>query len=317
MATNSFVKSAKIVNTALGLLVREQVLLGLVTPYTRTDFQYTQNDTISVPVRAITQARSFALRAQGEARRIVVDTLTETTVPVKLDTVVYNAISIQDEEATLDLADFSTQVLAPQVLAVTEQIEEMVYDGMASAPYAAANQFAWDAETSGAYKMAARARKVLDKANVPTAGRTLLIGPDSEEAILVDSKLEPGPNPTGLGESALRDATIGRLAGFTIVKSNLIPAGEIYAFHKTAYAFGNAAPVVPQGAKTGAIKSYNGVSLRWLMDYSADYGTDRSVLTTYAGANATIDPHAANKVVRAVKISVTGTDSDLGAPAGG
>lgn len=305
--TSVYTKADKIVSTALGILAREQILLGLVTPYTVNDFRYAKNDTITVPIRARATAHQQAMRATGTDRQIIVDDLTESSVAVKLDTTVYNAIGITDEESTLDIVSFSEQVLQPQVLAVTEYIENLCYGIIKNANYKADHVLAWDTVGTPAYQAALQARKVLNLSNVPQAGRVLLVGPNAEMAILGDERLDSA-NPEGLGQSALREATIGRFAGFTVVTSNLVPDNEAYAFHKSAFSFANVAPVIPQGAKAGAIKSYNGISLRWIADYDSNISTDRSVLMTYVGGAATDDgPVVSTKktVVRAVKLNVS------------
>ena len=105
-------------------------------------------------------------------------------------------------------------------------------------------------------------------------------------------------------DSALRDGTLGRIAGFTVVTSNAIEPDEGFAGHATAVAFGNVAPVVPDGAVAGASESYAGLAMRWIRDYDPNYLRDRSVVSAFAGATS-VEEDGEN--MRLVKINSSGS----------
>jgi hypothetical protein len=138
---NTFIKATRIASAALGLLEREIVLPGLVWRDAGGDFRGAGGDTISIRVPARTQARTRALRGARPSTSegagiITMDDLTETKVDVTLDTDVYSAVPVTDEELTLDLTDFGSQILEPQVRAVAEGIENAVAAEMTGATYA-------------------------------------------------------------------------------------------------------------------------------------------------------------------------------------
>ena len=138
---NTFVKGTKIAGQGLGILEREIVLPGLVWRNAGGDFSGAAGDTISIRVPARTTARTRTLRgARGTASEgngiITMDDLTETKVDVTLDTAVYSAVPVTDEELTLDIADFGAQIAEPQVRAVAEGIENAVAAEMTGATYA-------------------------------------------------------------------------------------------------------------------------------------------------------------------------------------
>src|ERR1700744_1202490 len=97
--TNTFIKPDLIVNSALGMLQDELVLPQLVSlnPFA-TDFSGLLDDTITVRFELPTQADEFALRASGADRPLNTKFLSETTIQVTLDTNVYHAVPITDEE---------------------------------------------------------------------------------------------------------------------------------------------------------------------------------------------------------------------------
>lgn len=297
---NTFIKGTRVVGQALGILEREIVLPALVWRDAGGSFQGAAGDTISLRVPARTQARTRSLRgarpttSEG-AGIITLDDLTETKVDVTLDTAVYSAVPITDEELTLDIADFGAQIAEPQVRAVAEGVENAVAAEMTGATYANTITMSGDP-----YDAIVDARVALNKANVPMTERFLVIGADMEGTFLKSDELhqvdKAGDN------SALRDAVIGRIAGFTAVVSNALPANVGFAFHRTAYVLGMRAPAVPDGATYGASRSAFGLAMRWIRDYDFRNVQDRSLFDTYIGTNIVAD--GANE---AQTVTITGT----------
>lgn len=307
---NTFIKPEVIVATALGLLQREVVLPRLVHLNGFGDFAGAKGDTVSIRVPARTKARTKELRATGAARNIVMDTLSETKVDVTLDTDVYNAIPITDEELSLDIKDFGQQILAPQVTAIGEGLE----DGVAAAIEGAAY---WDGSGVGQgpgeiefgaslYDGFVDARKVLGLRNVPVAQRVAVVGAEVEARLLKEPLFHEADKSGS--DSALRDAQIGRVAGFDIVVSNAIDPSAAYVFHKSAFAMVTRAPAKPDGVPFGATQSFQGLAMRWIRDYSFIDTTDRSLVNTYVGygtiTDATSDEVATKVLKRAVKLTL-------------
>jgi len=310
---NSYLKAEKIAATALGLLEREMVLPALTWRDAAGDFAGAAGDTISIRVPARTTARTRVLRgARGTASEgegiIQMDNLAETKIDVTLDTAVYNAIPITDEELTLDLTNFGTQILQPQVRAVAEGIENAVAAEMVGATY----KTTLTVDMDDPYKTLVDARVQMNKDNIPQADRIIVVGADLEGVFLKSDHLakynEAGDN------TALRDATIGRIAGFNqVIVSNALPANVGFVFHRTAYVLSMRAPAIPQGASFGASQSFNNLAMRWIKDYDFRNVQDRSLVDTYIGTNIVADggmfdannvpvPEANRTFVRAIKL---------------
>lgn len=298
---NTFIKPDKIAAAALGLLEREIVLPGLVWRDAGGDFRGAGGDTISIRVPARTQARTRALRgtrpttSEG-AGIITMDELTETKVDVTLDTAVYSAVPVTDEELTLDIGDFGSQILGPQVRAVAEGVENAVAAEMTGATYAVNLTF----DGTDPWKTLIDANTALNKSNIPRDGRVVVCGPDVEAAILKSDHLARFDQSGS--DSALRRAELGRLAGFPIYVSNAIPSNLAFAFHRTAYVLGMRAPMKPDGVPFGSSQSAFGFSLRWLRDYDFRNVQDRSLVDTYIGTNVVAD--GANE---AQTVTITGS----------
>lgn len=286
---NTFIKGTRVVGQALGLLEREIVLPALIWRDAGGSFQGAAGDTISLRVPARTQARTRTLRGArpttSEGAGIIsMDDLAETKVDVTLDTAVYSAVPITDEELSLDIEDFGMQIAEPQIRAVAEGVENAVAAEMTGATYATTLTL----DTTFPYRTIVDARVAMNKANVPMTERYLVVGADMEGVFLKSDELHQA-DKAGT-DSALRDATIGSLAGFgRVVVSNALPSNVGFAFHRTAYALGMRAPMVPDGATFGASQSAFGLAMRWVRDYDFRNVQDRSLFDTYIGTNIVAD----------------------------
>lgn len=320
---NAFLKPSVIANTAIGLLYREltiarTVWTGAINP---GEFTGALNDTVNMRVPARRTARKRTLRA-GTA--IVNDVSNEFSVPVKLDTDVYNGAPITDEELTLDIVDFATQVLNPQIKAVVEGVEDEIADEIEGATYPTDlvlnpdwTKFVVSGKTDW-YLVAANAARKLDENNVPTSNRTLLVGSGVKEEIITSDRWarydSQGPNAVDV----LTERRIGNIAGFEVVWSPSIDEDAAYGYHQTAFVLATRAPQVPRGASAGVIRSaggaagapgyYDGLSIRWLSDYDYTNTTDRSLVNTWVGTATVTDPDTPSNpastmsLKRAVKI---------------
>lgn len=278
---NTFIKAGQIVQAAALLLQREIVLPRLVWRQPDAAFKGALDDTITLKVPAVRTARTRTMRS---TTALVADDLTETSVPVQLDTHVYDLLNITDEQLTLDIVDFATQVLNPQMRAVAEGMENVIAAALGAADWEADAIYFTEGSDEG-YDVLALAGRELNKLNVPRAGRVFACGANVEAALLGDDRVVKA-NEAGT-DSALREATIARLAGFTIVGTNALGEDEAYAFHQTAIAFANVAPALPDGATMKARVATESLALRYLRDYNPTNATgpvDRSLVDAFVGA---------------------------------
>lgn len=306
---NSYLKATKIAAAALGLLEREIILPSLVWRDAGGDFSGAFGDTISLRVPSRTTARERTFRgarpsaSEGQGV-IVMDELQETKVDVVLDTAPYSAVPITDEELTLDIVNFGEQVLRPQVRAVAESVENKLAAEMVGATYPASHQVTMPiGPTEDPYDAIVDARVALNKANVPMSDRYLVVGADMEGTFLKSDHLNR-VDQSGT-DSALRNATIGRLAGFeAVIISNALPADVGFAFHRTAFVLSMRAPVVPDGVTFGSSRAFESLAMRWIRDYDFRNVQDRSLVDTYIGTNHVADGPGTNEVQT---VTITGT----------
>lgn len=279
---NAFLKAEQIAAQALGLLQREIVLPMLVWRDAIQDWTGAKNDTVSIRVPAYINARTRTMRG-GAA--LVADDLSETKVDVTLDTHVYELLNITDEELTLDIKNFGIQVTQPAVEAVARGIEDAVVTEFQDATIPAARTI--EVDNTEPYDSFVDARKLLNDANVPFAGRFAVVGSQIEAKLLKSDQFahadKAGDN------SAFRDARIGRVANTDVFISNALLPTEGYVAHRTALALGMATPVKPAGATWGATESLNGMTLRVLRDYDPTYARDRQLVDVFVGTGMVTD----------------------------
>lgn len=289
---NTYIKAAQIVQAAALLLQREIVLPRLVWTQPDANFRGALNDTVTLRVPAVLTSRTRTLRGTDALQA---DTLTETSVPVVLDTHVYSLLNITDEELTLDIADFAAQVLAPQMRAVAEGMENSIVDALEGATPAdtiSLNDFA------DPYVTLIEANRILNANNVPRNGRVVVVGSSIEAEILSSDRFSK-VDQAGSSD-ALRDATITRVAGFTIVGSNALDPWTAYAMDQYAVAFANVAPALPDGASMKERVSTAGLALRYIRDYNPSNSTgpvDRSLVDAFVGAASVEQDNGNNRLV--------------------
>jgi hypothetical protein len=300
---NTFIKAEKVVRTALGMLEREITLPALVWRDAGGDFAGSKNDTITLRVPAYAVARTRVLRA---GRPITVDELDETSVDVKLDTDVYKAVAITDEELTLDIADFGAQVLTPIVHSVARGVEDSLATTMSGASY----DLAVTVDEADPYLGIVDARIALGKANVPVGGRFLAVGSSIEAAILKSDRLSKFDGAGQVAVTALTEAMIGRMAGFTVVSHNALDPDEAIAAHSTAFVVSMKSPTVPDGVTWGTTQSWAGLSMRAIRDYDFINVQDRLLADVFVGSNTVLDSGTLDDTGRFVP-SASGDDEPI------
>lgn len=277
---NTFYTAEQVAKVAVAMATQDSYLGALVNRNFENDLLGGggKGRTVNVKVPSALIARSRGI--DDVTTNIVLDSLTETTVPVTLGEHIYNAVGLSEGDLTLNLEDFSKQVLAPQVDAVVDAVEEEVADALRA--IALNTAIDWDA--ANPVKTFTAIRKELRQRGVPAANLNVVVGTNVYAALL-DAKAITDASESG-STAALRDGNVGNLRGFKIVESTRIDDDEIVAFHRDAFTLAVRAPIVPAGASFGQSVSGGGYSLRYLRDYDVTKTMDRSMVSTFAGVAA-------------------------------
>lgn len=277
---NTFYTAEQVAKVAVAMATQDSYLGALVNRNFENDLLGGggKGRTVNVRVPSALIARTRGI--DDVTTNIQLDSLTETTVPVTLGEHLYNAVGLSEGDLTLNLEDFSKQVLAPQVAAVVDAIEEDVAKALRGITLDTAT--AWDA--ANPVKTFTAIRKTLRQRGVPATNLNVVVGTNVYAALL-DARAITDVSESG-STAALRDGNVGNLRGFTIVESTRVDDDEIVAFHRDAFTLAVRAPIVPAGASFGQSVSGNGYSLRYLRDYDVTKTMDRSMVGTFAGVAA-------------------------------
>lgn len=285
MADNALQLAKVYARTGLPIL-REELILGrLVYRDAERDFSGGVGTVVNIKTPGTLTARETTLKNKTP---ITTDTVAEGTIPVTIDKHVYSAVDMTEEDANLNIEDFGTQILAPQVMAVADKIEANLAAEINKISAAAGAISVSQADPLNAYKAIKNAGIALDKRKVSRSGRTLVLSPDLLSLLLEDDKIIrfESSNDTG----ALRDAAVGRLSGWNLYVSNSINGAV--GFTREAFSLVVRAPRKPEGTAFAASADGNGYALRYLRDYNSDTLTDRSIVSTLMGVT-TLDANRA------------------------
>lgn len=242
------------------------------------------------------QARVYTKANRDARAAIQFNDITQAWFPVTLEDQVYNAIRLPDDFATFTLEDMTRQVLRPQAESVVDELATPLINEMSAiATDASIPTVAPDG--SNFRQVLIKARQVLNDRKIPAANRFFAVGSDLEAAALQDELLQK-VNESGTSD-VLREATIGRLFGFTIVADQALASDFGIAYHRDAFAHVTRPSRQPEGAAFSASVAQDGYALRWIQHYNPLQLEDQSVVDTFYGAT-TLDENRAVSVALAV-----------------
>lgn len=278
---STILNQRQIVETAIGLLLRESVLPRIVTRDAVGGFPGGGGDTVTIRMPAFAPARNRAVRA-GAAR--VRDSIHERPVNVTLTDNIYKDVRVSDAVFTLDVSNFGRQFLAPVTSGIVRGLEDSLATTMLGTTY---NQtFSFSLATTNAWNdVIVPAREMLNRANVPMDNRYLAVGAAIETSLLRDARFTQA---TEMGNEALTEASLGRKAGFTIVSVPRLPPDTAIALHRTAFVMAQRAPLVPTGA-TGDTIAQEGFALRVVRVMDSATVEDILVVDSFSGQSAVLD----------------------------
>lgn len=285
MAQHSVVKPEKLVATAVGILEQELVIPNTFLKKGIDEFKGADDDTINFKVPGVLPSHDYAWR-NDRSEEIVFDEYAERKIKISFGGNTYSAVKITDEQKDFDLTG-DDHLMEPQARAVGVGLERKAISHLNNTSFNVTIGNI-QANLRGAL---VEARRVLNKFNVPTEQRVLLVGSDVEAALLLDKDMGLANTAgEGIAASKLQNATLGKHYGFNIVVSQDLAPDEAIAYVPSAFVFLSGAPSIPQSIAFGKTVSYKGLALRWLRQYNHKRFQDESVLNTFYGFNTVVDP---------------------------
>ena len=262
---NTILTPEVIAREALMVLRNNAVMAKLVHRDYSDDFVGAVGDTITVRKPATFVANEFTDSIQ-------VQDATETGVPVVMDKHLDVSFAVTSKQMSMDIADFSAQLLVPAMQAFADKVDKYLIGLEAGAtnrvPHA-------DGVIAPADIIAAR--KYLTENAAPLSDRRFVVGATAE-ADLLGNELFVSAEKVGDAGTALREASLGRKFGMDCyVDQNIAKNGDYtpsIAFHKNAIALVTRPLALPQGAAKAAIVNYDGFGLRVVYGYDINTKKD-------------------------------------------
>ena len=261
---NTFLTPDIIAREALMVLRNNAVMARLVHRDYSADFNGAVGDTITIRKPATFVANEY----NGS---INVQDANETSVSVVMDKLLDVSFAVTSKQMSMDIADFSAQLLVPAMQAFNDKIDKMLIalESEATSRHAHASGVIAPADLIAA-------RKFLTENAAPMSERRFVIGANAE-ADLLGNELFVSAEKVG-DTAALKEASLGRKFGMDIyVDQNVAKNGNYtpsIAFHKNAMALVTRPLALPQGAAKAAIVNYDGFGLRVVYGYDMDKKTD-------------------------------------------
>jgi len=270
---NTILTPQIIAREALMVLRNNAVLSKLVHRDYSDEFVAGVGDTITIRKPASFEAKEFS-------GNIVVQDATESGVPVKMDKHLDVSFAVTSKEMTLDIADFSEQLLVPAMQAFADKIDKYIIgleEGIT-------NRVHFDG-TQAMQDVVIDARKYLTDAAAPLTDRHFVYG-SQIEADLLKTDLFVSAERVGDEGTALREASLGRKFGMDFyvdqnIAEKTVGTGDdavtytpAIAFHKNAIALVTRPLELPLGASQSAIVNYDGFGLRVVYGYDQNSKTD-------------------------------------------
>lgn len=263
---NTLLTPSVIANAALANLYDSTVMLGLVHRDYDPSFDGKVGDTVTIRKPAVFTATPF-VRGTG----IVVQDVTETSVPVVLNTIPDVSVEVTDEQMTLSISDFSEQVLNPAMEAINQYVDETIINTIFASALSIASV------TVSAATHLVDVASALTANKVPLTDRYAVLGSVLAGTLQKDALFHQAERR---GDTVgLQEATIGRKFGFdTFVDQNIdsgfsgttpnIKKATGIGFHKTAVAFVSRPLAIPAGGVNAAVANYKGLGLRVIYGYN-------------------------------------------------
>lgn len=251
-----------IAREALMVLRNNAVMANLVHRDYSDEFVTGVGDTITIRKPATFEAQEFT-------DSIVVQDATEQGVTVTMDKHLDVSFAVTSKQMTMDIRDFSTQLLVPAMQAFADKVDKYLL--------ALQSDITNRVTASGTIQSdVVDVRAFLTKSAAPLTERRFVYNTDTETNLL---KTDLFTNADKVGDSgtALREASLGRKFGMDFYvdqNADSIDGLNGIAFHKNAFALVTRPLALPSGAATAATVSYDGFGLRVVYGYDITKKTD-------------------------------------------
>ena len=165
------------------------------------------------------------------------DALTTTDQTLVIDQCKYFNFQVDDVDKVQAAGDLIDTAMGRAAYALADVSDafllKTIANGVASANKIGAKATLTALTASNVYENIVKMRTLLDKANVPTTGRTIVVPPEVYALLLLDDRFAKSGSDSG--QNALLNGMVGRVAGFDVFMSNNCVSGTDGGSGNTAY----------------------------------------------------------------------------------
>lgn len=280
---NTFLTPSIIAKEALMVLRNNAVMANLVHRDFSNEFAGV-GDTITVRKPATFEAKEY-----NPTNGIQKQDATESSVTVKMDKLLDVSFAVTSKQMSLDISDFSDQLLVPAMQAFADKIDAYLL-GLAED---ITNGVSYASGTDSIRDKVVDARKFLTDNAVPLTDRRFVFGGDIE-ADLLKTDLFISAEKIGDNGTALREASLGRKFGLDFYTDQNVENDNL-VFHKNAFALVTRPLATPMGTDKSSIVNYDGFGLRVTYGYDINSKTDVISIDMLCGVK-TLDKRLASKI---------------------
>ena len=155
------------------------------------------------------------------------DALTTTEQNLVIDQCKYFNFQVDDVDKVQAAGDLIDTAMGRAAYALADVSDafllKTIANGVASANKIGAKATLTALTASNVYENIVKMRTLLDKANVPTTGRTIVVPPEVYALLLLDDRFAKSGSDSG--QNALLNGMVGRVAGFDVFMSNNCVSG--------------------------------------------------------------------------------------------
>ncbi|MDO8120640.1 P22 phage major capsid protein family protein [Isoptericola sp. b490] len=259
--SNTFQTAEQMASVAAAIAAKDLGLAQHVYRDVAADFRPGGGTTVNVPVPGVT---TTSTRPVGSTADYALGQITETTIPVTLTTEAYSVVPVTLDESTLDVSNYSRQVLRPQALTVANHVNSAVASALAGATPDATITY----DPANPRSAFIRARAILRGRGVPAETPIkAVVGSNVFADVLLAEALDDQ----------------GRVGGIPVHENTRVDADALYVFVTTAFVAAIRAPQAPDDAVFSASVTVDDMALTLIKAFNPANGLTNSIVTAFIG----------------------------------
>ena len=229
---------------------------------------------------------AVSVRSYAQGTDLTYDALSTTDQTLVIDQQKYFAFALDDVDAAQAAGDIMDTAMGRAAYSLADVSDAFLLGkiaaGGSSDNYVGSSGSPVALTTSNIYSNIVALRTKLDKANVPTQGRSLVVPPEAYALLLQDARFTA---VQGVAEGVITNGLVGRVAGFDIYMSNnVVKTSAVTPVYSITAQVADATTYAEQIIKTEALRPEASFSdaVRGLHVYGAKVTRPEEIATLFA-----------------------------------